>query len=293
MTKIMKWVYILQCEDGYFYVGETSRLYRRFWEHETGKGGLNTSTYIPTKCVSIYSVNRLGKFFRYTENVENNIYGINHNIYFNRSVISENIEDDNDWGYDKLWVENTITEKLMIDNEENWEKIRGGKYVKFNVEYTFPNNKFSKELPNCSCGFPCDVKHDKENNYLYFRCAKKNIWESMREEFEIHDEPCNFFMKYTNDEPYKIEYEKYKIKYEKRKQQIYSLTDKSHWLKSLVGGQYEYCVGGCGKEYNENNTVRYSRRAINLCFDCFINKNQELSKKYNKHIPIGKCLIEL
>ena len=24
----MRWVYILQCEDSYFYVGETSRLYR-------------------------------------------------------------------------------------------------------------------------------------------------------------------------------------------------------------------------------------------------------------------------
>jgi len=36
----MRWVYILQCEDSYFYVGETSRLYRRFWEHQDGLGGL-------------------------------------------------------------------------------------------------------------------------------------------------------------------------------------------------------------------------------------------------------------
>ena len=42
----MHWIYILQCNDGVFYVGETTRLYRRFWEHECGNGGLNTSIYI-------------------------------------------------------------------------------------------------------------------------------------------------------------------------------------------------------------------------------------------------------
>ena len=35
------------------------------------------------------------------------------------------------------------------------------------------------------------------------------------------------------------------------------------------------------EEINHDNTIRYLRKAINLCFDCFINKNQELSKKYN------------
>ena len=42
----MKWVYILQCENDYYYIGETSRLYRRFWEHQDGMGGLNTSLFI-------------------------------------------------------------------------------------------------------------------------------------------------------------------------------------------------------------------------------------------------------
>ena len=72
------------------------------------------------------------------------------------------------------------------------------------------------------------------------------------------------------------------------------LVNKSYWLNQLVGGQYEFCVGGCGKQYDENNTIRYSRKAINLCFDCFINKNDELSKKYNiNNILKGKCLISL
>lgn len=285
----MKWVYILQCENGYFYVGETSRLYRRFWEHENGLGGLNTSVYPPINIVAIYPVNRLGKFFDYTRKVSINDYHLNYNIYFKRGGIIENFnidaDADNECGYNSLWIENTITEKIMIDNEPNWKKIRGGKYVRFNVEYNFPNNQLTKELHNCNCGLPCDVKRNDENNYLYFRCAKKNMWDKMREEFGITDEPCKFFMKYTKDSTYKIEYEK-------RKQTIKYLAVNSGWLTELSGGKYEHCVGGCGKEYDENNTIRYLSKAINLCFDCFIDKNEELAKKYNQRNYVGKCLVD-
>jgi predicted GIY-YIG superfamily endonuclease len=284
----MRWVYILQCEGGYFYVGETSRLYRRFWEHNSGLGGLNTSLYPPINILAIYPVHRLGKFFDYIKKVKNNDYQLNYNIYFNRCGIIENFnendEEDYEYEYNSLWIENNITEKMMLINESNWKKVRGGKYVKFNVEYDYPTNSQVKELPSCKCGLPCDVK--KENNYLYFRCPKKNIWEQMREEFGINDEPCNFFMKYTNDNSYKTEYEK-------RKNNIKLLTSKSPWLKEILGGHYEHCIGGCGKEYNGNNTIRYLGRAINLCFDCFINKNEELAKKYNQYKPIGECLIHL
>ena len=141
-------------------------------------------------------------------------------------------------------------------------------------------------MPNCNCGLPCDVKRNDENNYLYFRCAK----DKMREEFGIADEPCKFFLKYTNDNKYKIEYENRK---QTRIQTIKSLTSKSHWLKELSGGHYEHCIGGCGKEYDENNTIRYLRKAINLCFDCFIDKNEELAKKYNQCNYVGKCLVQL
>jgi hypothetical protein len=284
----MRWVYILQCDDGYFYIGETSRLYRRFWEHQGGLGGLNTYVNKPKNIIAIYSVNRLGKFFDYTNKVINNDYRLDRNIYFVRGGMIENFNIDNDNDddaycvYDSKWVENNITEKLMLDNEPNWTKIRGGKYVRFDIEYSFPKNKLVQELPNCNCGFPCDVKKNEEHNYLYFRCAKKNIWDKMREDFDVYDEPCNFFMKYTKDTQYKTEYES-------RKQKVKALIGKSsYWLQELVGGHYEHCVGGCGKEYDRNNTVPYLRSAINLCFDCFIHKNEELAKKYN---PFNKCLI--
>ena len=175
----------------------------------------------------------------------------------------------------------------MLNNKNDWQKIRGGKYTRFDVEYDFPTNECIKNLPLCHCGLPCDVKKNDEHNYLYFRCAKKNMWSGFRVKFDIHDEPCKYFMKYTKDTEYKIHYD---IK----KKIIKDLVNKSYWLKQLVGGQYEFCVGGCGKEYDGNNTIRYSRRAINLCFDCFINKNDELSKKYNiNNLFKGKCLISL
>ena len=96
----------------------------------------------------------------------------------------------------------------------------------------------------------------------------------MKDEFEIEEDPCNYFMKYTKD----IEYKKY---YEERKTLIFNLVKKSPWLKELIGNMSENCIGGCGKKYDEDNTIRYSKKAINLCFDCFINKNEELRDKYN------------
>ena len=69
----MRWVYILKCSDDYYYVGETKRLYRRFWEHQEGNGGINTSSNIPESIVSIYKVSTLCKFFEYDNIVMNKI----------------------------------------------------------------------------------------------------------------------------------------------------------------------------------------------------------------------------
>lgn len=281
----MRWVYILKCSDDYYYVGETNRLYRRFWEHQKERGGINTSTYIPKGIVSIYKVSTICKFLEYNNIIINKIC----NIYFNRcdKLLEQfnNSEDDDE--YNNLFAENNIAECLMLNNKDNWKKIRGGKYTRFDVDYTFPMNEYIKNLPLCNCGLPCDIKKNDKYNYLYFRCSKKNIWSEMKKHFDIQDEPCKYFMKYTKD----IEY---KIYYEQQKKRITDLVQKSYWLKHLVGKHYDFCVGCCGKEYDENNTIRYSRNAINLCFDCFINKNNELSKKYNiNHITKGKCLISL
>lgn len=276
----MHWIYILKCRDDHYYVGETKRLYRRFWEHYGGIGGINTSTYIPECIVAIYKVSTLYNFFEYDNIITNKIC----NIYFNRTKsLLDGIGRDDDEEYDHLSVENNITECLMINNKDNWQKIRGGNYTRFDINYTFPVNDYIKNLPLCNCGLPCDIRKNETSDYLYFVCAKKNMWDDMKDTFDLHCEPCSYFMKYTKD----IEY---KLYYEQRKKEIKDLVNKSYWLKQLVGCHYELCVGGCGKEYDGDNTIRYSRKAINLCFDCFINKNKELSTKYNIK-NISKCII--
>ena len=40
----------------------------------------------------------------------------------------------------------------------------------------------------------------------------------------------------------------------------------------------------------KNNAIEYNNRRLLLCWDCFIDKNQELSNKYSNS---GKCLIKL
>ena len=280
----MHWVYILKCSDDYYYVGETKRLYTRCWEHKRGNGGLNTTTYKPENIVAIYKVSTLNKFIEYNNIVMNKIC----NIYFNRSnnILKDFNNSEEDDTYDNLFAETNIAECLMLNKTDNWKKIRGGKYTRFDIEYNFPVNEFIKNLPICDCGLPCDIKKNEQHNYLFFRCSKKNMWTDMKKQFDIKDEPCNYFMKYTHD----IEYNKY---YDKKKKMICELVDKSYWLKQLTVGMYEKCVGGCGKKYDENNTIRYSKKAINLCFDCFINKNDELLKKYKINNLMGKCLITL
>jgi hypothetical protein len=268
----MDWIYILKCANNKLYVGQTKRLFRRFWEHNRGDGGVNTSIYEPEKIVAIYKSNRLQKFFDYVTNIKLGKM----NIYFDdphRMLEFFNEYDEEDDYIDVLETENNIAECLIINNPNNWKNIRGGKYIRLDVNYNFPNNKIVKSLPFCNCKLPCDVRYNEEKQFLYFRCAKKNMWDDFKETFEIEEEPCNFFMKFTQDKDFLKQFYK-------KKEELFELKKKSKWLQNLVGGMYEKCVGGCGKKYDGDNTIRYNSQAINLCFDCFINKNEELSKKY-------------
>ena len=186
----MHWVYILKCSNDHYYVGETTRLYRRFWEHHDGNGGINTFRYKPEEIVAIYKVPMLCNFFEYNDLVNSNIF----NIYFNRcKTILDYFNETNEEDYDNLFAENSIAECLMINNKDSWKNIRGGKYTNFNIDYKFPTSEHIKHLPLCNCGLPSDIRKNEESNYLYFRCAKKNIWSDMKNIFDIQEEPCSFF----------------------------------------------------------------------------------------------------
>jgi len=285
----MRWIYILKCEDDYFYVGETSRLYRRFWEHNAGLGGINTQIFKPEKIVAIYKVDTIGKFVEYNNNIidkqANNLIDYNRLLltYFN--TFNEKYKDY----FDKLEAENNIAECMMIHDKYNWEKIRGGKYTKFNCDYKFPINNYIKELPMCKCGVPCDIKKNDDKNYLFFRCAKKNMWENFKDVFDIEDEPCNFYMEYITDIEFRIDEKKRVANY---KETFSDLIKKSFWLNNIaceIDDTVPQCVS-CNKyvwcdryrEFNDNG-IEYGNERRLLCRNCFVNKNEELSQKYSLH----------
>ena len=116
----MLWVYILECENGVFYVGQTKRLFRRFWEHENGNGGINTSTNTPRKIVAIYKVATLCKFIEY----DNIIINRNDNIYFNRCsrLLNEfNTVNEEENNYDEYEAENVEPSEEKADESGDEE----------------------------------------------------------------------------------------------------------------------------------------------------------------------------
>ena len=70
------------------------------------------------------------------------------------------------------------------------------------------------------------------------------------------------------------------------------LFKKSYWLKNVEVNEDNYpkqCVGGCFKT-SKSIKLTYFNYKRNLCYDCFIDKNEELSKKYTI-IKEEKCLL--
>ncbi len=302
----MHWIYILNCDDDYKYVGETTRLYRRFYEHSIGKGGENTYNLNPSSVECIYKLPILFSFFEYNENVidsQNN--PDNYNIHLLKNF--DNSPDDSDCdNCDHLYTENNIAECLMVHNNNNYDKIRGGKYTRFDYDYKCPINIYLKELPLCKCGFPADIKknNNDDDEYLYFRCAKKNMWETFADDFydfinnkdedcniEINEEPCNFFMKYIKDEQLKL-YSNNKFNERQDKYKHLLQTSKNWLYKILIASDetFQSCCC-CHKCFNIKRLMKWNNNIILLCYDCFINNNDILSKKYTSTFNLKKRII--
>jgi len=284
----MHWIYILKCEDDHYYVGETTKLYKRFWQHFSGIGGVNTYTYKPAEVVAIYKLNTITKFLDYNKNV---LDVINNNYHEYNKWLLINFNNETEY-CDNLFSENNIVERMMIHNKTNWEKIRGGKYTRFDVCYKYPVNDYIKELPICKCGLPCDIRKNEEKNFIYFRCAKKNMWDNFKEMFDVEEEPCNFFMEYITDIEFRVNENNNEKKFNDRKIIFKELFKKSEWLKNIpISDDFDpdECVGTCNTGYHYTK-IKYFGNEINLCYDCFINKNNELSIKYSFD---NKCLLKI
>ena len=93
---MVNWVYVLECEDDYIYVGQTERLFTRFREHLEHRGGANTYRHTPLRLIGLYKVNENTSFMEYRKAVLSGDY--------NRFLL-----DNWDTDGDKLLIENHIT----------------------------------------------------------------------------------------------------------------------------------------------------------------------------------------
>jgi putative endonuclease len=55
----MAYTYILECNDGSYYVGSTKNLQRRLRQHQTGKGAKYTRSHLPVKLVYVEEYDRV------------------------------------------------------------------------------------------------------------------------------------------------------------------------------------------------------------------------------------------
>lgn len=211
---MVHWIYIVECNDNFIYVGETIHLYKRLTQHIRGRGGKNTHLHIPRKLIGLYKVNDNQSFYNYNSAVNMGTL----------SCIQTAIDQWGTWG-DNLFIENRFTERLFYERRSNheygtgneWYRVRGGKYTRDSLDDTMYFAKEMCERPNripgslmlttpiyripeedivdrplCHCGMPCEVKLSKDKTKIYFVCAIKNIWNDFFKGIEV-DEACNFW----------------------------------------------------------------------------------------------------
>jgi predicted GIY-YIG superfamily endonuclease len=216
---MVHWIYVLECEDDYLYVGETTRLFRRFTEHLRSRGGSNTIKHKPIKLIGLYKVNENNSFMKYRNKIKSGEYN---------QFILDQWENDGD----NLLIENHITERFLYERRENdcygggleWYKIRGGKYTRETLDDTVAMYKWASEKegrmcharnpvesipvdtivdrPLCKCYTPSEVKLSKDKTKIYFVCALKNVWDDFCPYIKVAT-PCDFWQLYTDDKDVK------------------------------------------------------------------------------------------
>jgi len=179
----MHWVYVLRSDDGDIYVGETTRLFRRWNEHQTGRGGVNTSNGDYNTIIGVYSVVNNRSFARFLDD--------------NAVWRCERFWDDEVVKDDGLYVENLITERYLTDMGQSRISVRGGSYTTESrcENYWNSGRTCTRDRPLCKCGFPCEVKIKIDKTKIYFECPIPRWIEG----FNI-PERCNFWKEY---EPYR------------------------------------------------------------------------------------------
>jgi predicted GIY-YIG superfamily endonuclease len=291
---MVHWVYVLECEDDYIYVGETTRLFSRFQEHITHRGGKNTLSHTPQKLIGLYKVNDNDSFMEYRNAVRKGEY--------NKYILDRWKNPDPESGGDNLCIENHITERFFYERRENtdygggdeWYKVRGGKYTKSNLDETVNMYKWASEQggrtyfapnptdclnkedivdrPLCKCWFPSEVKLSKDSK-VYFVCARKNIWDEFSSQIPF-DQPCNFWQMYTEDDQVK------------RNMPTILTRSRESWIQNIPLSQYKMYPEPCVSCNREHYLAIINNGYRRCCQSCLYTKYDELKGKYQ--VPLFK-----
>jgi predicted GIY-YIG superfamily endonuclease len=181
------WVYVLKDdEDDSIYVGETTRLYRRWYEHQTGRGGVNTRDSNFNRLIGLYKVSNNTAFLSYKDS------------FMNNSFQTECEEWDFDVDKpDALEIEKHITQRYIYEyKDQPIICVRGGPYTTEDKYERFRNNLTGLliDRPLCKCGYPCEVKIKNDKTKVYFVCPIPS-WDEFYDGLDL-DEPCNFWQEF-------------------------------------------------------------------------------------------------
>ena len=273
---MVQWVYVLECEDDYIYVGETTRLFSRFSEHLKSRGGSNTIKHKPKKLIGLYTVNENHSFMRYRNAVQSGEY--------NRFLI-----DDWDNNGDNLLIENHITERYFYERRKNdsWYKVRGGKYTRQTMDDTVDMYKWAEgrtcnaknpieripvnsivDRPLCKCQCPSEVKLSKDKTKIFFVCALKNVWKDFFSDLII-DKPCDFWKLYTEDKKVKEQYE------------VVKTRSREHWVLNIPLSMYKIHPEPCISCKKTDYLAIFNNGTRRLCQPCITTKYDDLKGTYS------------
>lgn len=260
----MNWIYILKCNNNNFYVGETTRLFRRLREHTIGKATDFTKNNKPYKLCAIYKL----------ANSENQV-----NEFLEDTFSEYDFLEDNNKKL-SLKLENEITLMLMKILDNNWKNVYGGKFNKNFLPEKNPSSNLHLNRPFCKCNLPSDLNEYKSKKY--WRCSKKNFWDELKEfirkdlNFPI-EEACNFYRIYKENDNFQI------FENKKKENKNYYTIDNSYWLKNIPNIdnklEYNFCVS-CDFNMRSKKNIIYFDEQKSLCTNCFYNNYKKLSQKY-------------
>ncbi len=251
----MHWVYVLRCSyDGFVYVGETRRLFRRFFEHQFLNGAMNTTLHPPDEIIALYKVINTSCYHR-----------VKQMKHFTPLIIY-NWTDEYDDDENALEVEDLITESLMVRNGRN--NVRGGKYTTDARAATFNATLFEPDRPLCKCGLPCEVKLKHDKSKVYFVCPIPD-WEEFYDNLKIPIR-CDFWEEFKD--------------YRQKRELYLARMSCSIWITNMPRSNTQQVH--CDSCETIKRALWYRGKHYRMCEDCFYCHYEELKRKYLRRTQV-------